>query len=229
PEHLRVVLYPGAITVHRGLETMIDSAPYLAEAVYVVMGYARNKRYLERLKCRAQALNVLGSKVYFRNAVPIEDVVRYTASADLGIVPTQNVCMSYLFESSNKIFHCLMAGVPVAMSDHPEKRLIIEQFGVGVLFDETQPQAVAKAVNDILRDRAEYGRMHEACLRAARELNWEREELRLHALYSRLLDRTTMDAASSKHAVDIETKVVPALSVVLASGEQGSPRIAGQP
>ena len=187
PHDVAIVIYPGAITINRGLESLIDSAPHLVNAAYVIMGYARNAKYLAELKQRAQSLGVLGSKVHFRNAVPIDQVVRYTASADLGIVPTQNVCLSYSFEASNKIFHCLMAGVPLAMSDHPEKRLIAEQFGVGVLFDETDPRRIAAAVNSILADMDGHAQMKQRCLEAARVVNWQHEEQTLRRVFANVL------------------------------------------
>jgi glycosyltransferase involved in cell wall biosynthesis len=187
-EHSKaIVIYPGAITINRGLEAMIDSAPLLENAVYVVMGYARNPKYMAQLKDRAQRLGVLNTKLFFREAVPIDQVVRYTASADLGIVPTQNVCLSYYFEASNKIFHCLMAGVPLAMSDHHEKRLIAQDFGVGVLFDETDPRKIAAAVNSAIADRERYDRMRANCFKAARLLNWEHEEHGLRCIFAGLL------------------------------------------
>ena len=182
-----IVLYPGAITINRGLEVMIDAAPHLSGAVFVIMGYARNPKYLASLKERAEALGELDRRVFFREAVPIDQVVRYTASADLGIVPTQNVCLSYYFESSNKIFHCLMAGVPLVMSDHAEKRLLAEEHEIGVLFDETDPADIARAVNETLADGQSYERMCANCLAAARSLNWEHEEHKLRTIFAELL------------------------------------------
>ncbi|MEE9131737.1 MAG: glycosyltransferase [Phycisphaerales bacterium] len=187
PADRRIVIYPGAITINRGLEVMIDSAPYLNGAAYVIMGYARNADYLASLKQRATKLGVMSSSIFFREAVPIDDVVRYVASADLGIVPTQNVCLSYFFESSNKIFHCVMAGVPVAMSDHREKRLLVEEYGIGALFDETDPKEIARVVNETLDDREAYNVMRRNCLEAARVLNWEHEEYKLRQIFADLL------------------------------------------
>ncbi len=187
PADRRIVIYAGAITINRGLEVMIDSAPYLNGAAYVIMGYARNADYLASLKERATKLGVMSSSVFFREAVPIDDVVRYVASADLGIVPTQNVCLSYFFESSNKIFHCVMAGVPVAMSDHLEKRLLVEEYGIGALFDETDPKEIARTVNETLDDREAYAALRRNCLDAARVLNWEREEHTLRQIFADLL------------------------------------------
>lgn len=182
-----LVIYAGAITINRGIEFMIDSAPYLDDAAYVIMGYARNPKYLDSLQKRAEALGVVGSKVYFRDAVPIAQVVTYVASCALSIVPTQNICLSYYFESSNKIFHSMMAGVPLVMSDHLEKRLIAENHGVGRLFNETDPRDIARVVNETLADREDFERMRANCLEAAKHLNWEHEEHRLRLIFASLL------------------------------------------
>jgi glycosyltransferase involved in cell wall biosynthesis len=186
-----LVIYAGAITINRGLEVMIDSAAFLGDdaraPACVIMGYARNAAYLQSLLDRARNRNVLGSGIFFHDAVPMHEVVRYVASADLSIVPTQNVCLSYYYEASNKIFHSLMAGVPLVMSDHLEKRLIVESWGVGVLFDETDPAAVARTVRDTLADRENYDMMARNCLMAARELNWEYEEHKFRTVVARLL------------------------------------------
>ena len=183
----RLVIYPGAITINRGMEVLIDAAAYLDRAAVVIMGYARSDEYLESLRQRARDRGVLGTRVFFRDAVPINDVIRYVRSADVGVVPTQNVCLSYYYESSNKIFHCLMAGVPVAMSDHPEKRLVVEEYGVGALFDETKPELIAACINGLLADRVQFEHMELACLAAARTLNWEHEEHRLRCVFAEIL------------------------------------------
>ena len=151
------------------------------------MGYARNAAYLQSLKRRASEQGVLSMKVFFRQVVPIDEVTRYVASADLGIVPTQNVCLSYFFESSNKIFHCMMAGVPLAMSDHYEKRLLVEQYDIGVLFDETNPRTIASAVNEALANQNRYSKMRQNCFDAAKNMNWENEQEKLRNIFGELL------------------------------------------
>ena len=94
----------------------------------------------------------------------------------------------YEFEASNKIFHSVMARVPVAMSDHIEKRLLNERHGIGVLFDETDPGDIARTVEAFLEDRAAYDAAVEACTRAAELLNWEHEERTLLSMFERVLE-----------------------------------------
>jgi glycosyltransferase involved in cell wall biosynthesis len=81
-----------------------------------------------------------------------------------------------------------MARVPVAMSDHIEKRLLNERHGIGVLFDETDPADIARTVEAFLDDRDRYDAAVEACGRAAEVLNWEHEERTLHDMFDRVLD-----------------------------------------
>lgn len=206
-----IVLYPGAITINRGLEVLIDSAALTDSVAYVIMGYARNPKYLASLRERAEQNGTLGRTLFFRDAVPIEDVVRYTGSADLGIVPTQNVCLSYFYESSNKIFHCLMAGVPLVMSDHAEKRMIVETYGVGRLFDETDPAAIARTVDVTLADRDAYDGLRQQCLAAASVLNWEHEEHKLRCVYAGLLGSRGRPVPPVRLDVDVP---VPEITVV---------------
>ncbi len=184
PDTDGLCLYAGAITVNRGLETLIDAAPLCSGARLIIMGYAQNESYLGSLRARADANGSLDRTVHFLPAVPREAILAWTASADLSIVPTLGHCLSYRFEASNKMFHSIMAGVPLVMTDHPEKRRIAEEHGVGVLFPEGDPAAMAAAITDTLADRQLMELMRARCLVAARALNWECESARLLAAYT---------------------------------------------
>ena len=184
----RIALYAGAITQHRGLETLIKASAMVGDDIAcVVMGYAGRPEYLKKLKDLAEQLGVLGRNLYFRDAVPPDDVNKYAASADIAVVPTEAICLSYEFEASNKIFHSVMARVPVAMSDHIEKRLVNERHGIGILFDESDPRDVAEKVRSFLDDGEAYEAAVQACGRAAQVLNWENEERTLLSMFGRVV------------------------------------------
>jgi len=183
----RIVIYPGAITINRGIEFLIQASPLLDNAVVVVMGYANSAGYMEQMIEMARSNGSLGTSFFFKDAVPIDEVGRWVACADLGVVPTQGVCLSYRFEASNKMFHCLMAGVPLAMSNHPEKRILADRYGVGIVFDETSAESIARAINETLYDHDALEWMRANCLEAAKTLNWEHEEHRYLGVYAGLL------------------------------------------
>jgi glycosyltransferase involved in cell wall biosynthesis len=183
----RIALYAGGILRHRGIEQLIQASKLASDRIaWIVMGYATQPAYLAELRALAEREGVLGTRLYFRDAVPPDAVNEYAASSDIAVVPTEAICLSYEFEASNKIFHSVMARVPVAMSDHIEKRLINERHGIGVLFDETDPADIARTVESFLDDRARYDAAVDACAKAAEVLNWEHEERVLLAMFDRV-------------------------------------------
>ena len=180
PPEQRIVIYPGILAPGRGLEHLIRAAPHLDRAVVVLMGKDRLNGRLQSLVSQMG----LEERILFRAPVPSDEVPRYVASADLGVIPTQDVDLSYHYGAGNKLFHYLMAAIPAAVSDQPEKRRIVETYGVGVVFDEADPRSIAQAINDLLADRERYEQMCRNARRAAREeLNWGVEEQKLLRLY----------------------------------------------
>jgi glycosyltransferase involved in cell wall biosynthesis len=186
PKDKKIGLYIGAITFNRGVEELIQAATYLEQVAIVIMGPAINPDYVSELKRKAKTLGVLNKTVFFRGPVESDEVLRYVASADIGVVPTQACCLSYEFESSNKIFHCVMAGVPLAMSNHIEKRILQETHGIGVLFDETDPIDIAGVIDGFALNEPLMKETSKNCLLAAKELCWEREEERMLDSYTSL-------------------------------------------
>ena len=180
PAQDRIAIYAGSLTRGRGLERLISAVPHLDRVVVVLMGPDRLGGKLQRL---AEDLGVQ-NRVRFRVPVPPSQVNRYVASADVGLMPTQAIKPSYYYGSGNKLFHYIMAGIPAAVSDHPEKRRIVETYDVGAVFDETDTRDMARTINRLLNDKARHDRLCHNARRAAREaLNWGVEERKLLRLY----------------------------------------------
>lgn len=179
----RIAIYAGSWTRGRGLEQLLSTVPYLDRVVVVFMGRDRLDGKLQRL---ASELGVQ-DRVRFRPPVPPSQVTRYVASADIGLMPTQATKPSYYYGSGNKLFHYIMAGIPAAVSDHPEKRRIVETYGVGAVFDETDIRDIARTINELLSKKARYEELCRNAERAAREeLNWHTEGQKLVSLYRSL-------------------------------------------
>lgn len=186
PEDQCIVIYAGLLKVGRGLEILLEAVPFLDRSIVVLMGEDRMNGQLHQII----AARGLQDRVFIREAVPPSDVLRYIASADLGVIPTQSVDLSYHYSLENKLFHCLMAGIPVAASDQPEKRRIIETYGIGAVFDQTAPHDIARVINELLNDEPAYQAMCQRARKAARDaFNWEIESRKLLELYNRILER----------------------------------------
>ncbi len=55
------------------------------------------------------------------------------------------------------------------------------------MIDDVKPETIAKALNRLLGEDDLHSQLHQNCLKAAEELNWENEEAKLLEFYKMLL------------------------------------------
>lgn len=178
----RIVLYHGGLTAHRGLHQLIEASRWFQDAVLVLMGYGPLEAELRELAARPE----LAPRVRVLEPVPPEEVIDVVSTADIGVMPLQPAVKNYYYALPNKLFECLMAGVPVAASDFPEMAALISELGVGATFDPTDPRDIARAVNQLLASE-DLPRMRERARAAAeRRYCWEVESRNLLELYHAL-------------------------------------------
>jgi len=183
----RIVLYQGIISYGRGLENLIEASKYMNKNTVVVLigdGILKEKlmEYVNKKK--------LNNKVKFVNAVPYDELLNYTMSADIGVIPTQNICLNHYYSAPNKLFEYLMAGLPVAVSNFPEMKKIVEGYDVGVTFNPDDPKDIARAINTILSDDQMYLKMKKNAIKIAKKIfNWEKESKKILRLYGNALGR----------------------------------------
>ena len=187
PQGHRIVLYVGRITFNRGIEELLQSLRYLNGCSLVLMGY-RPDNYVADLK-RFIESEGLTERVHFFGPVPFEEVPKYAASADIGVVLFRNVGLSYYYSSPNKLFECMAAGLPVVGSNFPDLKRYIEGYNFGVTCDPDNPRDIADAINYILSDECRYNQMRDNALEAAKVFNWQNESRKLLTLYEGLSSR----------------------------------------
>lgn len=183
PSGDRILVYQGSIQEHRGIEEIIEAVATLLErCVFVVIGYGHLRPDLERLVQRRR----LDDKVKFFGPIPNDELLHYTASADVGMCCIKGNSLSYRWSLPNKLFEYLMAGIPVVASDYEEMGRVVREEGVGQVCDPADPASIARAVGAII-DEPEAARRHRAATRTAIEkYNWGVEEEVLLHLYDRL-------------------------------------------
>ena len=179
-----VLLYSGSITFNRGLENLIESLVYLPHCFLVLMGYSNN-RYENKLRAIAAEKGV-ASRLAFFGPVPTDEVTLYASSANLGVAPIENVCLSYYYCSPNKLFEYLLAGLPVICSDLPEMRQIIDEYGVGTTFDPSVPKDIARAAMEIFEAPEKWRDIKKKTDAVASTYNWENESSKLIDIYQSL-------------------------------------------
>ena len=174
-----VILQGNAIHKDRGGEEIVEAMPFIHNADLLIVGQGDMIPYMKE---RVKELN-LQERVTFTGRVTPEILRTYTASADLGIAFDKNVSPNHYYSLPNKLFEYIHAGVPVISSDLPERKRIIEQYEVGAVLTDLEPQTVANAINSILGNEELLVRLKENCGVAAQELNWEEEEKVIQKIY----------------------------------------------
>ena len=182
PADAFVAIYQGALTINRGIETLLEMAPLLTgtKIHLVFMGYGMlEPQVLEAVQHHPN--------VHFQSAVPYEEVLAYTGDADVGLVSVKPVCLSYLYCLPNKLFESINAGIPVLVNDLPDCVALISEYGIGYRVDDDTPKGWYEALNTAAsKSPAWKVQAINGLRRAQKELNWEAESQRLLAIYGRI-------------------------------------------
>lgn len=111
-----VMIYPGTLSIHQGLETAIKAVDLIKNEIpdleFHIYGKGTDEEYFIKLVHKLK----LENRVIFRSMVPIEKLPRLMADADLGVEP--KLKRSFGNEAfSTKILEFMTVGIPVIASD----------------------------------------------------------------------------------------------------------------
>jgi glycosyltransferase involved in cell wall biosynthesis len=170
-----VILYQGTLNQGRGLERMITAMPFIPVVKLIIAGDGPLRRSLMTL---AASLD-LNERIQFTGMLPPEKLQEITRSASVGISIEEPLGLSYISCLPNKLFDYIQAGVPVLVSGFPEMRAIVEQYQIGMVLEDRAPEKMASILNFMLHDPVKRRVWKENLARAAEELCWERESVKL--------------------------------------------------
>jgi glycosyltransferase involved in cell wall biosynthesis len=175
----RIVLYPGNVAPHRGLEELIAAIPFLPSDVrLVIIGQGAYQGAIKRLVAERE----LAERVTVLDPVPAEQLLGYVAGADVGTVSHLRRGRNQEYAMPNKLFEFMHLGIPVVANDLPLVTPIVREVGFGAVVDITDPRAVAHAIAGLLEDPDRRAQMRENALAGARRYSWENQERTVLAL-----------------------------------------------
>lgn len=146
PISKKVLLFQGGFSINRQLETLIESMRYVnnRDVVLVMMGSGDIKELLHN---KAKELGLLNQSIYFHEAVPQDDLIYYSASADMGIIPYPHIDLNSYYCTPNKLFEFIQARLPMLANDSPELRRFIEKTGFGMVHLMDSAPSIASAID----------------------------------------------------------------------------------
>ena len=137
-----IVLHQGQMRKYRGCELLVDAMRSVDNAALVFLGDGPRRLALGEL---AHKLG-LSEKVLFHDPVPPDQLLKYTASADVGVTMLEDVCLNHHLALPNKLFEYLAANIPVIASDLPEIRKVVVEHEVGIAINPALPTSIEGAL-----------------------------------------------------------------------------------
>ena len=120
-------------------------------------------------------------RIVVGSAVPSEDLLTWTAGADVAFVGTPPVTRNQTLTTPNKLFEAAMAGVPVVVAAGTFTARLVAEHRLGVVVEPWTPAAVGAAIVGLLDAPPEERDERRRAIRATalETLNWDIERKRL--------------------------------------------------
>lgn len=178
PLEKKILLSQGGLQKGRGAFLLIEAMKELDDCVLVFLGSGPLEEEIKALATSSE----IGSKVFHRAAVPSNELLAYTASADIGLCLIENLGQSYFLSLPNKLFEYIAAGIPVIGSDFPELSRIINHYDVGLTVLPSDVAQLREVIRTLCTDAQLHERFQFNARKASKELNWEKEREKLMGL-----------------------------------------------
>jgi glycosyltransferase involved in cell wall biosynthesis len=176
-----LIVYPGAATKPRGVDTMIEALPLLpgVHAALVVVPFPHPRA--EELTALAEKLGV-ADRLHLLAPVPADAVPQYLGEADVAVSPILAGPANHEAALPNKLFEMLHSGLPIVTSDIRAMSAFVLRHRLGVVFRSGDPVDLARALKEVLADPGRYtNRQHRAAL--VHEWSWQAQETALGEAY----------------------------------------------
>lgn len=188
PENKHIILLQGSgINVDRGAEELLQAMHPdfgLKNVLLLIIG---GGNAIHKVKELAK-VPALKDRVQFMDRMPYERLFQYTVHADIGVSIDKDRGLNYRFSLPNKLFDYIMAGVPVLIAPLPELMRIVEQYQTGKTIQNHEPAHIAQCLKEMIEAPEQMKIWQSNCLKAAKELCWESEELTIQHIYRPYLE-----------------------------------------
>lgn len=161
----------------RNLEEVINQiANVEGVALVIICKEGGNKKEIMQMVKDRNIKNI-----FFHEAIYDKDIMRVLSSADIGLVSTWNKkYLSYWLGLENKIFHYVIAELPILATAQPEHLQVVEKYNLGVCVNADEEKAYLKGYYDIISQYDEY---KNNITETRKFLHWDNEKIKLLQLY----------------------------------------------
>ncbi len=180
-----VMIYPGTLGWHQGLDIAIQAFALIKdqvpEAEFHIYGRGPEKKNLERLIAELG----LENRVFIKETVPIDQIGKIMANADLGIIPKRND--PFGGEAfSTKILEFMALGVPVIVAETKIDRFYFND-SVLKFFKPDDANDLAQCMLSLRSDKTLRDRFRENAQKFVEDYNWTKKKQEYFSLVDSLI------------------------------------------
>lgn len=171
PNESKILLYQGILIDGRGIPNIIEALTKIPNAVFILLGEGSEKeKFIELVKIKN-----LSERVFFIGSIPHNELINYTAAADIGLALIENISISYYHALPNKLFEYIMAEIPIISCDLPQMKNIVEKYKVGKIVNVDSINEIISSINELIDNENLFNEFKKNCSAASKELNWQNE------------------------------------------------------
>jgi glycosyltransferase involved in cell wall biosynthesis len=182
-DDLLIIMQGTGINIDKGAEELIEAVFNTEGVTLLIVG---SGDVLPQLKEQVNRLNI-SHKVKFVGTVPWETLMKYTKSADVGMILEKDTNLNYRYSLPNKLFDFIAAGIPVIASELPETGKIINEYGIGIVIGNITPVKISGALRDLKADPVKLAELKQHSIEASLKINWVTESEKIRELYTKAL------------------------------------------
>jgi len=181
---MTIVLHIGTMSNGRGIENLIEANQYLPTNFLIVfLGTFNN---IDRLINLVKEKH-LEKRVIFKASVGDDQLLSIARMANIGVVLTQNLSLSYYYSLPNKLFQYIAAEIPILASDLPTQKAIILEDKIGQVVDSSQPRQIAAKIMELAKPENQKKYRQNLKGLAKRKYNWTIESKKLVEFYKTIV------------------------------------------
>jgi glycosyltransferase involved in cell wall biosynthesis len=171
PQSALVFIYQGLIEEERGCGALVSAMKDSTDHI-VFMGYGDFVTALKQLSAQ---------NIHYQPAVPLQDIISYTAGADIGVFVVEGqLALSYAVSLPNKFFEYVHAGLPVVVSDNlTYLSSLVREYQLGWVVP-----ADVLGTSLVPLDRSRLTQFRKNVQSYARDCIWERDAVAFDRIYA---------------------------------------------
>ena len=167
---------------------IFDAVSQIEGSLDYIFVFLGSGAFLEELKVLVQSYN-LTNKVKVEGFIPQSELLKYTASADIGVHALDRTCLNHEYCLPNKVFEYIHSGIGMICPDLVELKKFIEENSLGRIYKSGDVNSLIIALEDFINNPIKVENAKQSAVKAQSEYNWSVEEKLLLAIYSDVLSK----------------------------------------